>query len=293
LRRNSITQNTKMISLQTMQVKANWGKQVQKKHKIGQGQFYPLGEKQSVAVKTLQAEGDFNYFEDDQLQIVGIQSQEKQLTTYIILPKHKNGLNKLEKQRIQYGKQLEQLIDACDSSSQTLKIQLPLFQIVHELDSKDVLQKMGMEDAFDFDRADFSGIHDENGQDEHLLKYGRKTGGLEDVDTKGAKRQHHQQKSNYLHLNKFIQQATIQINENGLDSANSQNQQYQGKQQPKDHKKDDDQSEGEGDNEMKIDHAFAFMVKHNPSNQLLLIGRVIDPTQHIEPDQHQGDRESE
>jgi len=251
-----------------------------------------LGEKQSVVVKTLQAEGDFNYFEDNQLQIVGVQSQEKQLTTYLILPKHKNGLNKLEKQRIQYGKQLEKLIDDCDASSQTLKIQVPLFffQIVHELDAKNVLQKMGIEDAFDLDKADFSGIHNEQGQEEHLLKYGRQTGGLEDVDAKGAKRQQ-QQKLNYLHLNKFIQQVTIQISENGIDSANSQNQQYHGKQPTKDHKNEDDQWERGEDNEVKIDHAFAFMVKHNPSNQLILIGRVIDPTQHIEPDQQLSEQE--
>jgi len=288
---NAITQNTKMVSVNTMQAKTTWDQRTKKQQKVGQGQFYPLGEQKSVTVKTLQTEGDFNYFEDNQVQVVGMQTQEKQLTVYIVLPKRQHGLNKLESQRLQYGKQLQKLIDDCDSRRQTLKLQLPLFQITHKLDAKDVLRKMGVEDAFDLDKADFSGIHDTEMEKEHLLKHGkRQTGGLEDVVDK-RKEQSHQQKTHYLHLNKLIQQATIQINENGIDSASSQNQHGQGKQKKEERDEEEkwDQSEH---GEFKVDHAFAFMIKHNPSNQLLFVGRVVDPTQQVESDQNQLEREN-
>lgn len=139
------------------------------------------------------------------MQVLGLQTQEKQLTIYIILPKERNGLNQLEKQRIQYGKQLQQLLDAVDGRKETLKVQLPVFQIVHKMDTKQILRKLGVENAFDGDDADFSAINEEVA--EETLHYGRRqTGGLEDVDAKKAA-----EKQQQLHLNKLIQLATIQV----------------------------------------------------------------------------------
>jgi len=255
-----------------------------------------LGDQKSVPVKTLTTEGDFNYFEDDQMQVLGVQTQEKQLTVYVVLPKQRHGLNHLEKQRLQYGKQLQQLLDNCDSKRQSLKVRLPVFQIVHKLDAKEMLRKLGVEDAFEGEEADFTGIQAD--QEEHLLKYGRRqTGGFEDIDVEKAVKQH-QQKEEHLHLNKFIHQATIQINENGIDAASGKNphEKKSGTQKQKVAKKDDQEEDWEGkedDGEFRADHAFAYIVKHNPSNQVILLGRVIDATQQIQQDNLRDDPDKE
>jgi len=282
LSQDAVTSNTKMISIGTMQLKANWGKQFRKNLKTTQGQFYALGDKKPTSVKVLETEGEFNYFEDDQMQVLGVQTQEKQMTVYVILPKERHGLNNLEKQRLQYGKQLQQLVNNCDRKKHALKVQLPTFQIAYKLDTKQMLKHMGVEDAFDGDEADFSGISEE-APEEHLLKHGRRqTGGLEDID---AKRAGQQQKQNQVHLNKLIQQATIQIDENGIDSASGQSRDS-GKSKPAKESEEEREEFESDDTHFHADHAFAFIVKHNPSNQMLLMGRVIDATQKTEKETH-------
>jgi len=288
LTQNAVSGNTKMLSIGTMQLKGTWGKQFRKNIKTTQGQFYPLGEQKPTQVKTLETEGDFNYFEDEQMQVLGVQTQEKQLTMYVILPKQRHGLNKLEKQRIQYGQQLQEIMDRCDSRKQSLKVQLPAFQITYNMDAKQTLRKMGIEDAFDGDQADFSGISDE--PEEHLLKHGRRqTGGLEDIDVKKAGQQYKQQ--HQLHLNKLIQQATIQVDENGLDAASGKSQSSKSKQSKSESDEEKEDWEKEDHHQFHANHAFAFVVKHNPTNQLLLIGRVIDAAQKAEVGK--GETESE
>jgi len=282
----AVTSTTKMVSIGTMQLKANWGKQFRKNQKAVQGQFYPLGDQKPTSVKVLQSEGDFNYYEDEQLQIVGVPTQEKQLTMYVILPKNRHGLHQVEKRRLQYGKQLEQLLGQCDSKKLTMKVQVPTFQIVHKTDAKQTLRKMGVEDAFDSDAADFSGVSDQV-ETENVLNYGRRhTGGLEDIDVKKAVQQ---QKEHQIHLNKLIQLATIQVDENGISEASGHGVQAS-KLKPSKSDSDDEKEEYEKNDRIQFqaDHAFVFVVKHNPTNQLLLIGRVVDATQKAESGLHTG-----
>jgi len=272
LSRNAVTKNTKLIAIGTMQVKTNWGKQFRKNLKTVQGQFYPLGDQQATPVKMLQATGDFNLVEDRDMRVLGVQTQDRQLTMYVVLPKRRHDLNKIEKQRLQYGAQLQQLLEECDSSKHTLTVQLPHFQIAYKMDAKQTLQQLGIEEPFDGDMADFGGIQ----QDEQLLKHGkRQTGGLEDVDTQPTPGKQAQQ----FHLNNIHTFATIQVSEQGLDSANGQK---LSNQQDKQKSTDHEDNETNNVDQFVADHAFAFMVKHNPTNQLIFIGRLVDATQEPE-----------
>jgi len=42
---------------------------------------------------------------------------------------------------------------------------------------------------------------------------------------------------------------------------------------------------------VKVNRAFAFVVKHNPSNQIVLVGRVVDATQKPNGQQQQQGRQ--
>lgn len=278
LAKNAITGNTKMVSIGALQLKANWEKQFRRQLKNTEGRFYPLGEQHANNVKMLQTEGEFYYFEDQQMQVLGIQTSEKHLTLYVILPKERDGLSQLEKHRLQNGNHLHQLLAKCESRTRMVNVKLPMFQAVHKMDSRNMLRKLGVQHAFDADECDFTGIVDDQEQDP-LLKYGRRqTGGLEDVTSKKSTRQHRQR----LHFNKFIQQATIQINENGIDAANNQFQVLTQKQSKTVTEKEESKQTGQSQNQFHADHAFMFAVKHNPSGHLLLIGRVVDPMEKYE-----------
>jgi serine protease inhibitor len=291
LSRTAVTGNTKILSVGTIQVKTNWGKQFRKNLKTSQGRFFALGEQRASTVKMMQTEGTFNYYEDEQMQVLGVPTEEKQLTVYFLLPKDRHGLNQMDKHRIQFGKQLEQILIQCDSNKRNVNVQLPQFQIVHKSEeAKRVLRKLGVEDAFDGDQADFSAISET--PKEHLLKHGRRqTGGLEDIDVQRAKDQYQRQQQGQLHLNKMIQLVTVQVDENGLNSAIGQHA-HMGKAKlhrntDQDDDDDDDKDNADSDsddrdtdrNRFKVDHAFAFIVKHNPTKQMLMIGRVVDVLQ--------------
>jgi len=299
----AVTTNTKMIAVSALQLQAKWGQQFRQQQTTKLGRFYPLGSQQAKQCQVIQSQGNFNYYEDDQVQVVGIPTQQQELTMYVILPKYKDGLTEVEKQQIQNGQQLKQLLDQCDQQTQYLKIKLPKFQAKHKLDCKKTLQQQGVQDAFDNDAADFSGITGQQVQ------------------------QWQQQQGTQLHLNKLIHQATIKINEQGITSANTGSQgsnfqdlienpwqqqqwQQQGWQQQQQHQQQYGQEDeygvfqqnqygqqnqynqfnqyGQGVNQVNVNHAFAFAIKHNPSNQIVLVGRVVDPTQKPQGQQQQG-----
>jgi serpin B len=361
---DAVTTNTKMVVVNTAQLKARWGRQFRQQQTTKQGTFYPLGSQQPKRVQTLQSQGQFNYYEDEQLQVVGVPTQQQELTFYVIVPKDKNGLNQVEKQQIQNGEQLRQLLEQADQQQENVQIELPKFQIKHKLDAKQTLRKQGVQDAFDGDQADFSGIDGQQQQQnqqwqqqqQQQHRRGRQQQFQDDEDENQNQNQNQQwqqeqgqwqqqQNQQQLHVNKLIHQATIQINEQGITAANPNNQGQQQQwqqqqqqwhqQQQQDYQDDDeDQDEqgqqywqqqwnrqqqmeeifgqrqnqhhqrrhnrrqgqqgqwqqGQGQQTVRANRAFAFAVKHNGSNQIVLVGRVVDPTQNQQGQQGQQQR---
>jgi len=306
-----------MIAVSALQMHANWGQQFRQQQITKRARFHPLGNQKSKTCQAIQSQGNFNYYEDEQMQVVGIPTQQQELTMYVIVPKDKDGLTQVEKEQIQNGQQLKELLDICDQQKQYVQVQLPKIQIKNKLDAKRTLVQQGIQDAFDCDQADFSGI---SGQ------------------------QQQQQQQQKLHLNKLIHETTIKITEQGISAANTgaqstiqdqleqdqenqqqwrqqqwqqnpwqqhqlrqnqwrqnqwgqnqwqQNQLGQNQWQQQQYDEDEydnlqqnqygqnqySQNEYGQNNQVKANRAFAFAVKHNPSNQIILVGRVIDGCQ--------------
>jgi serine protease inhibitor len=266
-----------MVAVSALQMQAKWGRQFRQQQITKTARFFPLGSQKPKQCQAIQSQGKFNYYEDEQLQIVGIPTQRQELTVYVIVPKEKDGLTRVEKEQIQNGQQLKQLLDICDQRKQYTSVQLPKVQVSTKLDAKKTLLKQGVRDAFDCDQADFSGICKKN------------------------KQQQQQGKGENLHLNKLIHQATIKITEQGISAANTgssinqieeqideiQNQyqtrgQYYGEQDEEESVYGQEYSKyGQqgAEAQVKANRAFAFAVKHKPSNQIILVGRVVDGCQ--------------
>jgi serine protease inhibitor len=323
---DAITTNTKMIVVNTAQLKARWGQQFRQQQQTKQGRFYPLGCQQPKPVQVLQSQGQFSYHEDEQLQVVGIPTQRQELTLYVIVPKDKDGLNEIEKHQIQNGQQLKQLLEQADQQKEQIDIELPKFQIKHKIDAKQTLQKQGVQDLCDADQADLSGINGQQGQQQRRRQ--QQSDDSEDEYQQGQYEQDDQQ-GQQLHLNKLIHQATIKIDEQGISAARpGQEQRYEQDQDQDEYQQqgdedDEDQQDQyeqqqlsrqdtyenifgqrrgqrqnrrqqrgqQGGRKVKVNRAFAFAVKHNPTNQIVMVGRVVDATQ--KPKNQQGGRQQE
>jgi len=259
----------------------------------------------------METEGRFKYYEDEMVKVVGIPTEQHEMTFYTIVPKHKDGLTAVEKLHLQDNVQLKQILRRADQNRRHVGVQLPKFQIKHKIDVRRTLRKQGVTDAFDAERADFSritGVSKERLDElEDSINNVQRLGLLQNGFGGDEK----------VHLNKFIHQANIKVTENGittsatqLDSSNIDKQfdrlddittiggqQWNGRlgglgdfEDEMTDSFDDVRGLFRGDRRgdltmlggekmVKANRGFAFVVKHNPTNQLILIGRVIDAAQ--------------
>lgn len=303
---DGITDNTKMVLVNALELKATWGQQM-RRHVTKEAKFYPLDTKKVKIVEVMETEGRFKYYEDELVKIVGVPTKEQELTLYTIVPKDKDGLTEVEKLHLQDSVQLKQLLDKTDKHIRNVQIQLPKFQIKHKVDVRRTLRKQGVTDAFDSHRADFSGItgvnkYQEEMEDEKMNRFTTET----EYDT--LRQDWSGKRDSKLHLNKFIHQTIIKITENGITatSGSQSEEEYSRSSFGRFGRMDSDnvrsnfgrlgqfdsedsemfeglygfQGREQGSDKMvKANHAFAFVLKHNPTNQLIMIGRVIDAAQ--------------
>jgi len=313
---DAITDNTKMILVNALQLKAPWGRQVRQHINTKEAKFYPLDTKKVKHVEVIETEGRFKYYEDELVKIVGLPTEKKQLTMYVIVPKDKDGLTDVEKLHLQDGVQLKQLLDVTDQRVRHVGVQLPKFQIKHKIDVRRTLRKQGVTDAFDSQRADFSGItgqnqyedEEESQQYERYQTRQRRNPFLnsQDEDETMEYTGRQERREQKLHLNKFIHQTTIKITEQGITATTGSQSPFEPEEQTertfgrqgRRHRGDDyeideemntfDEISGFNRREqeptgqrvmVKANRAFAFVVKHNPTNQVVMVGRVIDAAQ--------------
>jgi len=309
-----ITDNTKMLVVSGLQLKAKWGKQF-RNHQTTQGVFHPLDCQKPKQVPMMQKRGVFKYHEDDTVKVLGIPTQGNELTMYVILPKCKKCLLDVEKEQLLEGDQLKRLLDNCDQKKQQVDVKLPKFQIKHKIDAKRTLLNKGMVNMCEQKTADFSGI---TGCREcsQKAKYNLRhpIGQRNRMDENDYQQQGQRTQQGQIHLNKFLTQATIKVTDSGITSAGPQGNQYEGQddneneqysgysqQYFQDESDDEEQTymtgrdrfdqivggnggsrrfgQGMYKKTFNAKHPFAFVVRHNPTKQMLLIGRVIDAGQ--------------
>lgn len=290
---DAITDNTKMILVNSMHVKATWGPQM-RRHVTKEAKFYPLDTKKVKVVEVMETQGRFKYHEDELVKIVGVPTQQKEMTLYVIVPKDKDGLTEVEKLHLQDGVQLKQLIQTVERRpTRHVGIQLPKFQIKHKIDVRRTLRKQGVTDAFDPLRADFSGITGVPKTQQVEMEDTYRTPSMQEGGWSTGNQE------TKLHLNKFIHQSTVKITESGITATTGSGSNYEEEEQNErghpfgrygrqGYESDDlnvfDEISGFNSREstqklVKANRAFAFVLKHNPTNQFVFVGRVIDAAQ--------------
>lgn len=118
------------------------------------------------AVPTMQKKDTFNYFSNNRLKIVELPYGSGAYSMVILLPKNKNGIGTLISDL-----NVEKWDQWMEGMSKTeVKIELPKFTFKYKKKLNEVLKDMGMNIAFDRQKADFSNINDAAGKELYISR---------------------------------------------------------------------------------------------------------------------------
>ena len=172
---------TRLVLTNAIYFKGTWAKQFDPKSTYD-GQFWANG-KDAVKAPLMHQSGEFNFYDSPDLKAVELPYSGQGLSMLVLLPTQCAGLADLEKKLTpeQLAKWTEQM-----KPTKELSVTLPKFKFTSEFSLKDRLSALGMKDAFNPDKADFSGMN----------------GGKEEV-----------------YLSAVIHKAFVEVNEEGTEAA--------------------------------------------------------------------------
>ena len=151
---DSIEPNTVMILLNAVYFKGIWSKQFDPKN-TKKMPFYNFGEEKSViSIDMMSIKDKFNYYEDELIQLIELPFANDSMSAQIFLPKEDNNINYLvadltEKKMKEYNDRM---------FPYEVNLYLPKFELEFSSSLNNVLQKLGMKEAFDPARADLTGM---------------------------------------------------------------------------------------------------------------------------------------
>ncbi|MCL1493445.1 MAG: serpin family protein [Pseudanabaena sp. Salubria-1] len=171
---------TRLVLVNAIYFKGNWASQFEPKHtKVAPFWVTPDC---AIQVSMMQKEQTFGYYEDENVKVLELPYIGDRLSMLILLPQQMDGLTELESSLTQESLALwtRYLHQA------KVQVYLPRFKINCPINLNGNLKAMGMRDAFDDSKANFSGMD------------GRE---------------------NWLFIGEVIHQAFIDVNEEGSEAA--------------------------------------------------------------------------
>ena len=150
--------DTVMILLNAIYFKGIWRKEFPENETITNNFYNFNDESKLIKVDFMSNKEVFNYYEDKEMQIIELPYIQDSMSAIIILPNKDININDfisdLNEDKLQkYFKRMRE---------DNIDLQLPKFEIEFSSLLNNVLKNMGMIDAFDEEKADLSGIKDEN-----------------------------------------------------------------------------------------------------------------------------------
>ena len=153
---NNIPPKTVMILLNAIYFKGLWKNQFDPQN-TRKSNFYNHGKiNNAVEVDMMKIKEDFNYYEDETVQIIEIPFKKDSSSALIFLPRKidiNRFLSDLDDKKI--SKYIKQMF------STKVDLSLPRFEIEFSSELNNALQNLGMKDAFKESKADFSGMRKE------------------------------------------------------------------------------------------------------------------------------------
>ncbi|MCP4347156.1 MAG: serpin family protein [Desulfobacterales bacterium] len=152
LQKGILNELTRLVLVNAIYFKGNWMQQFNKR--MTADAPFRLSPGKSVQVPMMNQNKEFPYKETENLQILELPYIGNELSMIVLLPKEINGLPELENNLTadNVDKWTNGLIN------RELRVFLPKFKMTSQFKLKDTLKSMGMTDAFDMNKADFSGM---------------------------------------------------------------------------------------------------------------------------------------
>jgi serpin B len=144
---------TRLVLVNAIYFKADWEKKFDKAA-TRDAAFFVAPEKE-VTVPMMNIEADAGYSEFDQVQVLWLPYAGKELGMAILLPREKDGLAAVEA-ALTTGK-LQEWTQPLPKLRK-IRVALPRFKTTGQFRLDDQLKSLGMADAFDKNKADFSGM---------------------------------------------------------------------------------------------------------------------------------------
>ncbi len=143
---------TRLVLVNAIYFKGNWASQFDEK-RTKEDTFYLLSGK-TVQTPLMAQEKEFAYRDEEFLQVLELPYVGESLSMIVLLPKEKDGLPQLEKQLTAANLRMW----TSGPRKQKVKVFLPRFRMTSQFSLSKTLAAMGMRDAFNPDKADFSGM---------------------------------------------------------------------------------------------------------------------------------------
>ncbi|XP_006993755.1 serpin B4 [Peromyscus maniculatus bairdii] len=157
----SLGSDTRLVLVNAVYFKGQWDHKFDEKHTGEENFWLNKNTRKPVQMMKQRSKFNFNLLEDVQAKIVEIPYKSKELSMFILLPDEIDGLKELE-DKLTADKLIEwtspQNMDMIE-----LYLSLPRFRVEQKYDLPDPLKHMGMVDAFNTQKADFSGMSSKEG----------------------------------------------------------------------------------------------------------------------------------
>ncbi|UJR30870.1 hypothetical protein I4U23_018383 [Adineta vaga] len=160
---NDVNRDTRLIIINCIYFKGTWIKQFDENSTDEQADFHEANGKVSK-VKLMYKKEKYAYVENSKLHVqvahlpYKSDSPDVQFVFTVILPNQDVSLSDVEKQLTSKPELLQSLLDHREATTQELLLYLPKFKMEASFTLNDVLQQLGMRNAFDPSSADFTGI---------------------------------------------------------------------------------------------------------------------------------------
>lgn len=142
---------TRLVLVNAIYFKGLWKKQFDKRMTT-ESPFWVLNDF-AVKAPMMRQKSQFGYMEDELVQVLELPYQGDHLSQIIILPKERMSVVENDLTINTLSKWISEL------RLETVDARLPSFKIKSDFKLNDTLISMGMPDAFDMDKADFSGMN--------------------------------------------------------------------------------------------------------------------------------------
>jgi serpin B len=143
---------TRFVLVNAIYFKGLW--EVQFEKNLTKNEPFTLKSGKKVDVPMMFATDDYYYTEGPNFQMLGMFYKEKRFAMIILLPRSVNDLEEIENNLIR--EKMDPLFKQLQK--QKVKIFVPRFEMTDQFNVEGILKRLGMIDAFDRNRADFSGM---------------------------------------------------------------------------------------------------------------------------------------